>query len=322
MDTKDFKIVFMGTPDFAVQSLKALIEDGFNIVGVITAPDKPAGRGRQLKASAVKVYAESQGLTVLQPQKLKDPLFIDELQALQADLQIVVAFRMLPDIVWQMPKYGTFNLHGSLLPQYRGAAPINWAIMNGDKESGVTTFFIDKEIDTGRVLFREVVAIDDDMSVGDLHDKLMVIGSSLVVKTVESIISGDIKAIPQDSLVGNETELRPAPKLFKDDCRLSWSEPIVKVYNQIRGLSPYPAAFGDLVDADGNETTVKIYKALKITDKPHKEVGSIETDNKTYIRVACADGFLEIQELQLAGKKRMAVDALLRGFDITGYRFV
>lgn len=321
MDKKELKIVFMGTPDFAVESLKALIENDFNIVGVITAPDRPAGRGRKLKASPVKEYAVSQNLPVLQPVKLKDPLFLEELTALKADLQIVVAFRMLPDIVWQMPPLGTYNLHGSLLPQYRGAAPINWAVINGEKESGVTTFFIDKEIDTGRILFHEKVSISNDMSVGELHDLLMEIGSKLVVKTTEAILNDEVEAIPQEQFYSDEKELKPAPKIFKDDCKIDWTKDVSLIYNLIRGLSPYPAAFGVLKEPEAKDTPVKIYKVKKAEVDNVLTPGTIESDNKTFIRVHCQNGVLDVLELQLAGKKRMDVEALLRGFDIEGKVF-
>ena len=321
MDKKDLKIVFMGTPDFAVESLKALIENGFNIVGVITAPDRPAGRGRKLKASPVKEYALTQNLLVLQPVKLKEPEFLEELSALKADLQIVVAFRMLPDVVWQMPRLGTYNLHGSLLPQYRGAAPINWAVINGEKESGVTTFFIDKEIDTGRIMFHEKVPISDDMSVGELHDILMEIGSKLVVKTTDAILNDKVEAIPQEQFYSDESELKPAPKIFKDDCKIDWSKDIDTVYNLIRGLSPYPAAFSVLKGEGLADAPVKIYKVKKVKSAELLEPGSVVSDNKTFIRVFCKDGALDILELQLAGKKRMDVEALLRGFDIDGKTF-
>ncbi|WP_395802765.1 methionyl-tRNA formyltransferase, partial [Daejeonella sp.] len=234
------KIVFMGTPDFAVASLNALLEAGFDVVGVITAPDKPSGRGQKINESAVKQFAQEKGLKILQPVKLKDPEFINELRSLQADLQVVVAFRMLPEMVWNMPPKGTINLHGSLLPQYRGAAPINWAIINGEKESGVTTFLLKQEIDTGDILFAESVKIEEQDSAGDLHDKLMTIGADLLVKTVKSIESGDYKEIPQDKM--SEKELKSAPKIYKEDCLINWNQEVRTVQNHIRGLSPYPTA--------------------------------------------------------------------------------
>ena len=243
MDKKDLRIVYMGTPDFAVESLRRLVEGGYNIVGVITMPDKPMGRhGSVLQASPVKQYAVSQGLKVLQPEKLKDETFVNELRALQADLQIVVAFRMLPEVVWNMPRLGTFNLHASLLPQYRGAAPINWAVINGDTETGITTFFLQHEIDTGAIIQQVRVPIADTDNVEVVHDKLMVLGGDLVIETVEAILAGTVKAIPQETLFQSDADLRPAPKIFKETCRIDWSKGVKKVYDFIRGLSPYPAA--------------------------------------------------------------------------------
>lgn len=300
------KIVFMGTPDFAVASLNALLEAGFNIVGVVTAPDKPAGRGQKINESAVKQFAQDKGLRILQPIKLKDPEFVNELRSLEADLNVVVAFRMLPEMVWNMPPKGTINLHGSLLPQYRGAAPINWAIINGEKESGVTTFLLKQEIDTGDILFAESVKIEDQDSAGDLHDKLMTIGAELLVKTVKAIESGNYKEIPQDKLA--EEKLKSAPKIFREDCLIDWNQEARKIYNHIRGLSPYPAAFCKFQDK-----TLKIYKA-DFEEKNHQlEAGSIETDHKTFIKFACLDGFISVKELQLEGKKKMKVDEFLRG---------
>jgi len=300
------KIVFMGTPDFAVASLNALLEEGFDIVGVITAPDKPAGRGQKINESAVKQYAAEKGLKILQPVKLKDPEFIEELRSLKADLQIVVAFRMLPEIVWNMPSKGTINLHASLLPQYRGAAPINWAIINGEKESGVSTFFLKQEIDTGDILFSERVEIDEQDTAGDLHDKLMNIGADLLVKTVKAIESGEYKEIPQDKT--GENVLKTAPKIFREDCQIDWNQPVMKIYNHIRGLSPYPAAYCLLQDK-----TLKIYKAEAEQAEHQLEPGSFQTDHKTSLKFACSDGFISVMELQLEGKKKMKVDEFLRG---------
>ena len=300
------KIVFMGTPDFAVASLNALLEEGFDIVGVITAPDKPAGRGQKINESAVKQYAAEKGLKILQPVKLKDPEFIEELRSLKADLQIVVAFRMLPEIVWNMPSKGTINLHASLLPQYRGAAPINWAIINGEKESGVSTFFLKQEIDTGDILFSERVEIDEQDTAGDLHDKLMNIGADLLVKTVKAIESGEYKEIPQDKT--GEKVLKTAPKIFREDCQIDWNQPVMKIYNHIRGLSPYPAAYCLLQDK-----TLKIYKAEAEQAEHQLEPGSFQTDHKTSLKFACSDGFISVMELQLEGKKKMKVDEFLRG---------
>ena len=300
------KIVFMGTPDFAVASLNALLEAGFNIVGVVTAPDKPSGRGQKINESAVKQYAQEKGLKILQPVKLKDPEFVKELGLLEADLQVVVAFRMLPEIVWNMPQKGTINLHGSLLPQYRGAAPINWAIINGERKSGVTTFLLKQEIDTGDILFSESVKIEDEDTAGDLHDKLMLIGAKLLVKTVKAIESGNYKEIPQDKMA--EENLKSAPKIFREDCLINWNQKARKIYNHIRGLSPYPAAFCYF-----QEKVLKIYQA-EFEEKNHNStIGSIETDHKTTLKFACLDGFISVKELQLEGKKKMKVDEFLRG---------
>ncbi|WP_163717117.1 methionyl-tRNA formyltransferase [Mangrovibacterium lignilyticum] len=315
MTGKDLRIVFMGTPDFAVASLKALVDGGYTIAGVITAPDKPAGRGRQLQQSAVKQYAVEQGLHVMQPEKLKNPEFISELEALKADLQVIVAFRMLPEVVWRMPRLGTFNLHGSLLPQYRGAAPLNWAVMNGDKETGVTTFLLSHEIDTGAILFREKITIGDDDNVGDIHDRLMEIGATLVVKTVDALAAGNFQAIEQDDM-GAET-LKPAPKIFKDDCKIDWTKPAVAVRNQIRGLSPYPAAWTELIDGKGKALGLKIFKA-EIEPLNGAAPGTLETDGKTYLKIAASDGWLAISDLQLSGKKRMATADFLRGVQDPG----
>jgi methionyl-tRNA formyltransferase len=301
------RIVFMGTPEFAVASLEALIEAGSNIVGVITAPDKPAGRGQKIAESAVKQYAVANGLKVLQPEKLKNPEFLAELKALNADLQVVVAFRMLPEVVWNMPAKGTINLHASLLPQYRGAAPINWAIINGEKESGVTTFFLKQEIDTGDILFVEKITIDENTTAGEYHDRLMIKGAGLLVKTVKAIESGRYTEQPQEQLSEGQ-ELKHAPKIFKDDCRIDWSQPVEKIYNLIRGLSPYPASFTEL-----NGKTFKIYKASKETKEPETEPGSFVTDNKAFLKFACTDGYIEVLDVQLEGKKRMGIEEFLRG---------
>ncbi|RKD87702.1 methionyl-tRNA formyltransferase [Mangrovibacterium diazotrophicum] len=315
MTGKDLRIVFMGTPDFAVASLKALVEGGYNIVGVITVPDKPAGRGRQLQQSAVKQYAVEQGLHVMQPEKLKNPEFLAELEALKADLQVIVAFRMLPEVVWSMPRLGTFNLHGSLLPQYRGAAPLNWAVMNGDKETGVTTFLLSHEIDTGAILFHEKITIGEDDTVGDIHDRLMEIGAGLVVKTVDALAEGNYTAVAQDDI--QVESLRPAPKIFKEDCKIDWNKPAVEVRNLIRGLSPYPAAWTELVDGKGKVLSLKIFRA-EIEPAEGLTPGMVETDGKTNFKIAAADGWLTISDLQLSGKKRMAVDDFLRGIHDPG----
>ncbi|HMI05795.1 MAG TPA: methionyl-tRNA formyltransferase [Pedobacter sp.] len=298
------KIVFMGTPDFAVASLNALVEAGFDVVGVVTAADKPAGRGQKLQESAVKQYAVSKGIPVLQPLKLKDPAFIEELRALQADLQVVVAFRMLPEIVWDMPVKGTINLHASLLPQYRGAAPINHVIINGEKESGATTFFLKHEIDTGDVIFSEKAEIRPDETAGELHDELMHVGAGLLVKTVTAIANGDYQEQPQPQ----SGELKHAPKIFKEDCLIDWNQPALKIYNLIRGLSPYPTAFTKL-----NEKTLKVFKAELEDQDPGVAAGTFLSDGKTYLKFAAADGFIKLTDLQYEGKKRMATDEFLRG---------
>ncbi len=300
------KIVFMGTPDFAVASLNALLDADFDIVGVITAPDKPAGRGQKINESAVKQFAVQRGLRVLQPVKLKDPDFLNELKSLNADIQVVVAFRMLPELVWNMPPKGTINLHASLLPQYRGAAPINWAIINGEKRSGVSTFFLKQEIDTGDLLFAEEIDIEDDDTAGVLHDKLMVIGAGLLVKTIRAIEAGKYKEIPQNT--HQENELKKAPKIFREDCQINWDRPVKEVFNLIRGLSPYPAAFCQLQDK-----VLKIYRATAEEKPISEKPGDILTDNKTYLKFACHDGLISVLELQLEGKKRMKVDEFLRG---------
>jgi len=310
MTGKDLRIVFMGTPDFAVASLKALVEGGYNIVGVITVPDKPAGRGRQLQQSAVKQYAVEQNLYVMQPEKLKNPEFVAELEALKADLQVVVAFRMLPEVVWRMPRLGTFNLHGSLLPQYRGAAPLNWAVINGDKETGVTTFLLSHEIDTGAILFHEKIAIGENDTVGDIHDRLMEIGAGLVVKTVDALGEGNYTTIEQDEI--QSENLRPAPKIFKEDCKIDWTKPAVEVRNLIRGLSPYPAAWTELTDAKGKVLSLKIFMA-EIEPNDGVAPGTLETDGKNTFKIAAKDGWLAISDLQLSGKKRMSTADFLRG---------
>lgn len=310
MTGKDLRIVFMGTPDFAVASLKALVEGGYNIVGVITVPDKPAGRGRQLQQSAVKQYAVEQNLHIMQPEKLKNPEFIAELEALKADLQVVVAFRMLPEVVWRMPRLGTFNLHGSLLPQYRGAAPLNWAVINGEKETGVTTFLLSHEIDTGAILFHEKITIGDDDNVGDIHDRLMEIGAGLVVKTVDALGEGKYTTVEQDEI--QTSNLKPAPKIFKEDCKIDWNKPAVEVRNLIRGLSPYPAAWTELVDAKGKALSLKVFKA-EIEAGNGAVPGTLETDGKKIFKIAANDAWLVITDLQLSGKKRMATEDFLRG---------
>ena len=305
------RIIFMGTPEFAVASLDILIQHNYNVVAVVTVPDKPAGRGQQIQQSAVKKYALEKGLTILQPDKLKDEQFVNELKKLNADLQLVVAFRMLPEVVWNMPPLGTYNLHGSLLPKYRGAAPINWAIINGETESGVTTFKLKHEIDTGNMLYQAKTPITETTTAGELHDSLMHIGAELILKTVKSIESGDYKLLPQ-----NDTEIIHAPKLFKDTCKINWNNSVEKINNLIRGLSPYPAAFTEYVDKKNQTIGIKIYRAEKEISTHTLPIGSVISDNKTSLKVACSNGFISIKELQMAGKKRMLVDEFLRGFKI------
>jgi len=313
---KDLRIVFMGTPDFAVESLKILVENNYNIVGVITAPDKPAGRGQKLQQSAVKQFAEQHQLTILQPTNLKAEEFINELRALNANLQIVVAFRMLPEIVWNMPELGTFNLHASLLPQYRGAAPINWAIINNEKETGVTTFFLQHKIDTGDVIEQEKVIIGENETAGELHDKLMVIGSNLVLKTVKAIEQNNVTTTPQN----NNQVLKEAFKIFKPDCKIDWSLPLEVIHNKIRGLSPYPTAFTELKNKETNAIlSLKIFKTIKQIENHHQEIGTILTTKNT-ISVAVSGGFIQLLELQLEGKKRMDAQSLLNGFNINDYQ--
>lgn len=303
--SKDLRIVFLGTPDFAAASLKKLVQNQVNIVAVITAPDKPKGRGKKLAMSAVKEYALEAELPILQPTNLKSPEFLEELRNYQADLQIVVAFRMLPVAVWDMPPLGTFNLHASLLPQYRGAAPINWAIMNGEKETGVTTFFLKHEIDTGAIIFQEKEKIHEGDSVGSLYIRLMNKGADLVLKTVRAIADNDYPQIPQEA----ETDLKSAPKIFKEDCRIDWQQSSDKIRNFIRGLSPYPSAWTEF---DGK--TLKIYEVSNSNAGTNKPAGEFYSDGKTYLRVNTKSGTLNILSLQLEGKKRMPIEDFLRGY--------
>lgn len=314
MNKKDLRIVFMGTPDFAVESLRILVENNYNVVGVITMPDKPSGRGYKLQHSAVKKYALEQNLPILQPEKLKDESFLSELKALNADLQIVVAFRMLPEVVWNMPRLGTFNLHASLLPQYRGAAPINWAIINGDKETGVTTFFLTHEIDTGKIILQDKVSIGEEDNAGIIHDQLMKIGSELVKKTVDLIIKEKVDAVAQEKFIQDENTLKAAPKIFKDTCRINWEAQASNIHNHIRGLSPYPAAWTEL-HVDGKEPQmVKIYSSEVVISDHQPAIGSILTDNKTYLHIGCKDGYIGINNMQFAGKKALSIEEILRGY--------
>lgn len=306
------KIVFMGTPEFAVASLDILIQHHYDVVGVVTVPDKPAGRGQQIQQSAVKKYALEKGLKILQPEKLKDETFLNELKALKADLQIVVAFRMLPEVVWNMPPLGTYNLHASLLPKYRGAAPINWAIINGEKESGVTTFKLQHEIDTGNILFQERTPITEQMTAGELHDTLMSIGAELVLKSVKAIETGNYKLLPQ-----KDEESIHAPKIFKDTCKINWALSGEKINHLIRGLSPYPAAYTEYIDKNGQPTGIKIFKSSFIKEPVLHKPGTVISDQKKFLKVACVDGYISISELQMAGKKRILTEEFLRGFQVT-----
>ncbi|MCC6307108.1 MAG: methionyl-tRNA formyltransferase [Chitinophagaceae bacterium] len=303
------RIVFMGTPEFAVASLDALKKAGFNIVGVVTAPDKPAGRGMQLQQSAVKKYALEQDLKILQPEKLKNPDFLEELKNLHADLQVVVAFRMLPEVVWNMPSKGTINLHGSLLPQYRGAAPINWAVINGEKETGVTTFKLKHEIDTGNILLQRSFPIGEDETAGEVHDKMKEIGAQLLVETIKGISEGTLNEQSQSEIIENNQSIKHAPKIFTETCKIDFTKTAEKVHNLIRGLFPFPGAFTTL-----QGKTLKIFRSKKIIKTPDDRPGTFNTDQKTYLHFNCTDGMIDVLELQLEGKKRMKVEEFLRGF--------
>ncbi|WP_277466603.1 methionyl-tRNA formyltransferase [Parabacteroides sp. PF5-6] len=315
MKKEELRIVYMGTPEFAVGSLRALVEGGYHVVGVVTMPDKPVGRhGSVLQASEVKQYALSVGLPVLQPVRLKEESFLEELNALQADLQIVVAFRMLPQVVWDMPPLGTFNLHGSLLPQYRGAAPINWAIINGETETGVTTFFLTHEIDTGKIIRQKTLTIEDTDNAGTVHDRLMAIGAELVVETVDLILDDRIETTAQESLFADPEELHAAPKIFKETCRIDWTQSLKQIYDFVRGLSPYPAAWTELTDEAGKTFVLKIYETKKNFTPHNLPVGTLRTNGKNILEIAVADGFLQLLSVQLAGKKRMNTSDFLNGF--------
>ena len=309
MSRDPLKIIFMGTPDFAVATLKTLVDSKYDVVGVITAPDKPAGRGRKLNESAVKKYATAQGLTILQPTNLKNPDFIKELEALEANLQIVVAFRMLPEVVWKMPKYGTFNLHASLLPNYRGAAPIHWAIINGEKVSGVTTFFIDEKIDTGAIILQEAIAVNDNETVGTLHDKLMNLGSELVIKTVDLIQEGEVTTTIQPKT----EDLKTAYKLNKDNCKIDWSLDLNTIYNKIRGLNPFPAAWCYL-NNDEEQLSIKIFDIEKEPFDHDLDFGTLDI-TKHELKVVVRGGYINIKEIQLPGKRKMDMKSLLNGYD-------
>lgn len=320
MDKKSLRIVYMGTPDFAVESLKALVERGYNVVGVITMPDKAIGKSHSiLSCSPVKEYALSQNLPILQPEKLKDPEFLQALKEWNADLQIVVAFRMLPEVVWNMPRLGTFNLHASLLPQYRGAAPINRAIINGETETGITTFFLTHEIDTGKIIDQVKIPISDTDNAEIIHDKLMHLGASLVIKTVDDILNNSIRPIAQEDLTHNPGELKPAPKIFKETCQIDWKQDVKSVYDFIRGLSPYPAAWTILKTSQGTELNLKVFESGKCFEPHNLQPGTIKTDGKNYLDIAVKDGFIRLLSIQQAGKKRMSIIHFLRG---NGHLFV
>ena len=311
----------MGTPDFAVPTLDALVQGGYNVVGVITMPDKPAGRGHKVQYSPVKEYALAHDLPLLQPEKLKDEAFLEQLRQWKADLQIVVAFRMLPEVVWAMPRLGTFNLHAALLPQYRGAAPINWAVINGETETGATTFFLSHEIDTGRIILKRKMPIGPNENVGSVHDRLMEMGKGLVTETVDLLIEAEgdiskIETIEQESLYNDIRELKPAPKIFKETCAIDWSDTARNIFNKVRGLSPYPAAWTGLKAANGDTISpVKIYKVSIVEEGKDNgnNIGHLVTDSKTHIHINCSDGTIALEELQLPGKKRMDVKSLLNG---------
>lgn len=309
MEKKDLRIVYMGTPDFAVAPLKALVEGAYNVVAVVTMPDKPAGRGMKMQASPVKIYAQEQNIPVLQPEKLKDEAFLDALRACKAHLQIVVAFRMLPVVVWDMPPMGTFNLHASLLPQYRGAAPIHWAVMNGDTETGVSTFFLQHEIDTGDLLLQEKIAIGPFENTGSVHDRLMVLGAEVVCKTVDALLEGSVHPMPQPT-----GEIRLAPKLFKENTRIDWTWGSAKLHDFIRGLSPFPAAWTELHGKDGSVTGVKVFEAKAEMVAHGLKPGSLVVEGKNVLKVAVGDGFIRLERFQLAGRKALKTDEFLRGF--------
>ncbi len=306
---KSLRIVFMGTPEFAVASLDALLNSEHQVVGVVTVADKPAGRGQQLSTSAVKDYAVRHQLRLMQPVKLKDEAFVEELKSLNADLFVVVAFRMLPELVWTMPPLGTINLHGSLLPKYRGAAPINWAVINGEMETGVTTFFLRHEIDTGSVIQQTVIPIYEEDNAGAVHDRMMIIGAQTLKETVDLIAQGKATPISQDDMIAAGSQVLHAPKIFKEDCKIDWSLSVNQIHNKVRGLSPYPAAWTVLGDK-----TAKIFSGKKIEESHSNPIGSLQSDGKKYLNIACSDGYYSITELQYEGKKRMGVEEFLRGW--------
>ena len=339
MEKKDLRIVFMGTPEFAVESLKSLVEGGYNVVAVVTQPDKPVGRHQDtLQPSQVKQYALSKGLPVLQPVKMKDPEFVEQLRSYQADLQVVVAFRMLPEVVWDMPRFGTFNVHAALLPQYRGAAPINWAVINGEMETGVTTFFLDHDIDTGRIIMQKPFAIPDDADVEYVYDGLMHLGAEIAVETIDRLIAsdGNIDSMPQDEMITTDTVLHSAPKIFKDTCRIDFNQPAKKVYDFIRGLSPYPGAWTEIQKEGGKAQVLKVFKTSKtgkavagssenaaaVENVASSVVGTLRVEGKS-LQIACADEWLQLDTIQISGKKRMEARDFLNGMrDIEQYRSI
>ncbi len=321
MRKEDLRIVFMGTPEIAVASLEAILENGFNLVGVITAPDKPAGRGRKIRFPEVKQFALDKNLYLMQPENLKEPAFIENLAALKPDVQVVVAFRMLPKAVWALPPHGTFNLHASLLPDYRGAAPINWAVINGETRTGVTTFFLDEEIDTGKIIASKETKIYPDDTAGSLHNRLKTIGADLVVETLHKILKGNVETKSQDLLISGDKPLKKAPKIFREDCRIDWNKPSYQIVNLIRGLNPVPGAFAELSTNIENEEffMMKIFEAEAIIDKHDFKPGKLFTDNKNYIKITTPDGFISVKNMQAAGKKRMNTEDFLRGYDFSPF---
>ncbi len=314
------KVIFMGTPHFAVESLKELINNDINVVAVVTAPDRPSGRGQKVNMSAVKKYALEQKLPILQPEKFKTDEFLNQLKSYNADLFVVVAFRMLPEVVWSMPPLGTINLHGSLLPNYRGAAPINWAVINGEKETGVTTFFIEKEIDTGKIIDKEAICIKETDTAGTIHDKLMVVGAKLLTKTVKNILKGKVDAIPQTKL--DLSQIKHAPKIFKPDCKIDWNQKTINIYNKIRGLSPYPTAWTQLVNMDDEHQlkSIKLFEIDYLVDNKNNS-HQIIIENKM-VKFGTADGWILLKDVQLEGKKRMPIQALMNGFDFSNYKLI
>jgi methionyl-tRNA formyltransferase len=319
---RELHIIYMGTPQFAVEPLRAIVQAGYNVLAVITAPDKPAGRGQKIQFSAVKEFALENNIRILQPERLKDPGFVAELKNLKANLQVVVAFRMLPELVWRMPEYGTLNLHASLLPQYRGAAPINHSIINGETETGLTTFFIEQEIDTGNIILSRKLPILPTDDAGALHDRLMVAGGEVMLETLKLIETGDIKVQTQNNILPDKTFLNAAPKIFKTDCRINWAGPCVKIHNRVRGLSPFPGAFSNLITEDEARKQVKIFRTSFILSDNSGTPGTIITDHRNSFSVVAGDGIIRIEELQLEGKKRMTAAEFLRGIKIPeDYRF-